>query len=195
MDITKYEEFDDNLQLALTGDEDAKQRILDNLKPLIKSSIRRYCPIYEEYEDLYSDGIIVVLECLETFDRKRSFLKYVKSYLKYFYFETFRYLKKYQSVDISKSRDCEDDLDGDFLSQISDDYILEDEFIKKENLEILTTAIGLLTDRQREILSLYYFQNLSLSEISEYLGISRWTVVNLKRNAVNNLRRFLGDFR
>ena len=32
---------------------------------------------------------------------------------------------------------------------------------------------GLLNDKQKEYFSLYYFDNLSLSEISENLGVSR----------------------
>lgn len=193
MSMIKYEEFDDNLELALSGDEDAKKKLVGYLQPLIKASIKRYCPIYEEFEDLYSDGVIIVLECLETFDGKRSFLKYVKSYLKFYYFETFRYLKKHQCVNpVVKNDESEKD---EIINLIEDDFILEDDFLEREQLNILSSALGLLTDRQREILNLYYFENLSLSEISEYLGISRWTVVNLKRNAISNLRRLLGNFR
>lgn len=187
-----FEEFDENLERAVIGDEYAKGRLLEFLKPLVISSIKRYCPIYDEFEDLYSDGILVILECLETFDGKRSFLKYVKSYLKYYYFETFRYLK---NLDCCDSHIMTEDGEEELINLVADDFIIEENFLEKEELELLVDSIGLLTDRQREILNLYYFQNLSLTEISEYLRISRWTVVNLKRNAITNLRRVLSDFR
>lgn len=87
-----YEDFDRVLRSALVGEERARAKILSMLDPLIRSSIKRYCPIYSEFEDLYSDGRYMVLECLEDFDGKRSFLKYVKSSLMYFYLNTYKYL-------------------------------------------------------------------------------------------------------
>ena len=51
-----YEDFDRVLRSALVGEERARAKILSMLDPLIRSSIKRYCPVYSEFEDLYSDG-------------------------------------------------------------------------------------------------------------------------------------------
>lgn len=88
-----YQSFNKNLSLARLGDGSAKVDLINMLEPLIISSIKKYCPLPKEYEDLHSDCVLVILWCLENFDGKRSFLKYVKSYLKYYLLDTFKYLK------------------------------------------------------------------------------------------------------
>lgn len=95
--MNDYKDFNRVLRSALVGEERSKVKLLDMLDPLIRSSINKYCPVYSEYEDLYSDGRAMVLSCIEDFDNKRSFLKYVKSYLKFFYMNTYKYLRDVNS--------------------------------------------------------------------------------------------------
>ncbi|MEQ3347555.1 hypothetical protein [Peptoniphilus senegalensis] len=95
--MNNYKDFDRVLNSALVGEERAKVKLLDMLEPLIRSSIKKYCPIFNEFDDLYSDGRAIVLSCIEDFDNKRSFLKYVKLSLKYFYLNTYKYLMDVKS--------------------------------------------------------------------------------------------------
>ena len=48
-----------------------------------------------------------------------------------------------------------------------------------------------LTPRQETVVRLFYFERLGLSEIADFLGISKWTVVNLKRTGLENMRKFI----
>ena len=49
---------------------------------------------------------------------------------------------------------------------------------------------GLLSDKQKEYFSLYYFDNLSLSEISENLGVSR----NAIHKSLKSIESLLLDY-
>lgn len=49
---------------------------------------------------------------------------------------------------------------------------------------------GLLSDKQKEYFSLYYFDNLSLSEISENIGVSR----NAIHKSLKNIESLLLDY-
>jgi hypothetical protein len=49
---------------------------------------------------------------------------------------------------------------------------------------------NLLSNRHREIIEMYYFQDLSLGEISELLGMSRQGVHDLLKRAENHLYNF-----
>ena len=49
---------------------------------------------------------------------------------------------------------------------------------------------SLLSDKQKEYFSLYYFDNLSLSEISENLGVSR----NAIHKSLKNIESLLLDY-
>ena len=183
-----YEDFDRVLRSALVGEKRARAKILSMLDPLIRSSIKRYCPVYSEFDDLYSDGRYMVLECLEDFDGKRSFLKYVKSSLKYFYLNTYKYLTKVE-------KDLRDeDLDEEGMSifySLDAGVDIESDFVEAERLGILKEAIDSLTPRQGMVVRLFYYERLGLSEIADFLGISKRTVVNLKVNAIVNLRKFI----
>ena len=48
-----------------------------------------------------------------------------------------------------------------------------------------------LTDRQREMVSLYYDQGMTMPQIAERLGVNRSTVSRTLRRARDRLHRFL----
>lgn len=179
--MKEFEYFDQVLAAALQGEEDAKAELTELLHPMLVAQIRKYCPIYEEYADLYQDGIVIILECLESYNPKYSFLKYVQSYLKYYYLDTYRYLVRKESEMTSAPAG------EDLMDLLQSDMDLEGEVVRKEEAEVLEQALNFLTPRQSLIVRLYYFEHLGLSEIASFLHISYWTVVNTKRKAMKNL--------
>lgn len=187
--MNNYKDFDRVLNSALVGEERAKVKLLDMLEPLIRSSIKKYCPIFNEFDDLYSDGRAIVLSCIEDFDNKRSFLKYVKLSLKYFYLNTYKYLMDVKS-DVYDSPSDEEESLGIFET-IDAGVDIEGDFLESERLGILKDAIDSLTPRQETVVRLFFYERLGLSEIADFLGISRWTVINLKRNAIEGMRDFI----
>ena len=61
---------------------------------------------------------------------------------------------------------------------------------ERVEIAILTKYYGkLLTDRQQDILNMYVDNNLSLSEVSEELGISRQAVKDALDNAMQTLKQ------
>ena len=187
--MNNYKDFDRVLNSALVGEERSKVKLLDMLDPLIRSSIKKYCPIFNEFDDLYSDGRAIVLSCIEDFDNKRSFLKYVKLSLKYFYLNTYKYLMDVKS-DVYDSPSDEEESLGIF-DTIDAGVDIEGDFLESERLGILKDAIDSLTPRQETVIRLFFYERLGLSEIADFLGISRWTVINLKRNAIEGMRDFI----
>ncbi len=57
---------------------------------------------------------------------------------------------------------------------IEDDH--EDQLIKQELTKLVTTALNSLHGKQKAVLSLFYFENLSYQEISKKLGLPINTV-------------------
>jgi RNA polymerase sigma factor FliA len=66
-------------------------------------------------------------------------------------------------------------------------------FEDKESKEILTQAIKQLGDRERTVLSLYYYEGLTLAEIGEILGVTESRVCQIHTKAVLQLRARLSD--
>lgn len=51
----------------------------------------------------------------------------------------------------------------------------------------------LLTDKQRDVIDLYYNDDLTMIEIADNLGISKQAVSNLVKSANNNLQKYEQD--
>lgn len=170
------------------GDDKSKYQILEYFTPLIKSSIKKYCPVWNEYEDLYQDGIFIVLECIEFYnEEKGEFPALVNSHLKYYYLETMKYIAS-KNGDVSTT-----DENRDIVDLVADHFVVEEEMLYRESVEDLKNKLLNLTERQLEIIILYYYFRLSHDDIAERLDISKWTVVNTKRAALNKLRGLYGE--
>ena len=66
-------------------------------------------------------------------------------------------------------------------------------FEDKESKEILAQAIMQLGERERTVLSLYYYEGLTLAEIGDILGVTESRVCQIHTKAVLQLRARLGD--
>ncbi|EQF29080.1 RNA polymerase sigma factor, FliA/WhiG family protein [Clostridioides difficile CD160] len=59
---------------------------------------------------------------------------------------------------------------------------------EEEKLDILSKAINNLREKEKLILSLYYYEDLNLKEIGKVLGVSESRVSQLHRKSIRNLR-------
>lgn len=57
-----------------------------------------------------------------------------------------------------------------------------------ETSDMLRRGMALLNDRQREVLTLRFFENMSQREVAEHLGISQMSVSRAERAALEQLR-------
>ena len=58
---------------------------------------------------------------------------------------------------------------------------------------MLTSAINGLSEREKLVVTLYYFEGLTLSEIGEILGVTESRVCQIHTKAVGGLRRTMAD--
>ncbi|OFH98054.1 RNA polymerase sigma-D factor [Clostridium acetireducens DSM 10703] len=61
----------------------------------------------------------------------------------------------------------------------------------KEQLEYLEKALNLLNEKDKTVLSLYYYEELTLKEIGKVLGVSESRVCQLHGRAIVHLRKML----
>ena len=66
---------------------------------------------------------------------------------------------------------------------------------EEEKLEILSKAISNLNEREKLILSLYYYEDLNLKEIGKVLGVSESRVSQLHRKSIRNLRNKIKELK
>ncbi|HXX89230.1 MAG TPA: RNA polymerase sigma factor WhiG [Acidimicrobiales bacterium] len=82
---------------------------------------------------------------------------------------------------------------GDTIADVSDGPVAL--FEDKEAKEILAQAIMGLGDRERKVLSLYYYEGLTLAEIGDILGVTESRVCQIHTKAVLQLRAKLSGGR
>lgn len=156
--------------------------IIEAYRPLIIASINRFCPIKNEFSDLYNDGVVYLIESLSNFDPGRGFTfgAYLKGGLRIYYLDTFRYLMRFS--------DCPE---FDDYMVASDSF--EDDFFKDKDFASLYDAMCSLKSREREVVFLNFFKGFSLLEIANELGISLRTVNRVKKEALGKMKEFLKE--
>jgi len=71
----------------------------------------------------------------------------------------------------------------------------EEEYDRKEVTDILVEAIDKLTDKEKNVVTLYYFEDMTLKEISKTMGVSESRVSQIHSKAVVKLRAKLGKYK
>src|SRR5215211_507203 len=151
------------------GDEKARERLVVAYSPLVKFIAGRMAsglPSHVEEADLISYGLLGLIGAIERFDLDRE----IK-------FETFA------------------DPEGgggqiSVLDTIHDPSAVDPESVAQasELKDRLADAIESLPERERLVVALYYYENLTLREIGEDLGVTESRVSQLHTKAVLGLR-------
>ena len=77
---------------------------------------------------------------------------------------------------------------------ISDTDVSEN-LLKQEITEALAKAIDALAPKQKQVISLYYYENLNLREIGEVLGVSQQRVSQIRTKALETLSDAMKQFK
>lgn len=83
--------------------------------------------------------------------------------------------------------------EGKLDSRYSEDYDQPDKIVEKEELKkILIEALENLTEKEKKVIVLYYYEDLTLKEISQVLEVSESRISQLHTKALQKLRVRLG---
>ena len=64
----------------------------------------------------------------------------------------------------------------------------------EELKEKLAESLELLTEKERRVIELYYYEDMTLKEISLTLEVSESRVSQLHTKALNKMKKILGDY-
>lgn len=239
--MLEYEQTLDLVKLAQNGDEEAKERLITENSPLIKSVIKRFKNKGLEYDDLYQLGCIGFLKAINNFDssfnvrfstyvvpmiigeikrflrddgsikvsraiKSQNYLinKFVESYFK-------QNQKKPTTAEIAKHfnmDECEVVFTMDsskmpisIYTPLCDDanktQLLIDKYVEDNQTEEFLDSVSLknslqeLESRDKQIVLLRFFKDMTQSEIAKELGISQVQVSRLENKILEKLRQKL----
>ena len=127
----------------------------------------------EDAEDLCEEVFAEVLRCLPRYDPKKASLS------------TWIYqITRFTLIDYLRTRHPNDPLGEDI--EAGDD--IAEDFIRRETLERLASALNALGQEERDIIVLRYYKGLPLTEIARLTGISYGMVKVKHARALNALR-------
>ncbi len=180
----KHNSTDEELwDLFLAGDKKAISKLFIRYH----ADLYRYGLKIHQNEDAVHDSI---QELFLRLWNKKEVLDHANSVKKYLFVSLRRIiLSQLESYDARGRREVE------YLKQPKQRYFsVEDKIIKSEiSLErkrILREAVETLTERQKEILFLKYFEGFVNREISQIMGISYQRVRNLLHETIEKLRKY-----
>lgn len=112
---------------------------------------------------------------------------------------TDEYLAQILNEDIAKIKEARVASDIYALVPIDEQYnaicegnIVED-MQKEELMEIIHNILKKLSKREQMVIQLYYFEELSLKEISEILDITESRISQISKEVIKKIRQGLGD--
>lgn len=65
---------------------------------------------------------------------------------------------------------------------------------KEELTKVLGEALELLTEKEKKVVTLYYYEDLTLKEISNILEVSESRVSQLHTRALQKMKTKMGDY-
>ena len=159
---------------------DNSKQIVDSYMPLLISMARKFPS--NDYDEDIDQTRMILIECIPTYDdSKGTFGNFLKNQLRYHYLDRAKG-KIIQSLDYF-------DQDGNpIVDTISDDYDFESAIVEKEKYKDLYLAISKLSEKNREIIRLKYWEDLSNKEIGDILNISAKTVSNRHSLSLKKLK-------
>ncbi|NLH00330.1 MAG: FliA/WhiG family RNA polymerase sigma factor [Clostridiales bacterium] len=71
---------------------------------------------------------------------------------------------------------------------------ISEKILHEELIDALASAIDALPPKQKQVISLYYYENLNLREIGEVIGVSQQRVSQIRAKALENLSDAIKKF-
>lgn len=150
-----HEETMDLIDLAKNGDEKAKESLLKNNIPLIKSIVNRYKNKSVEYEDLMQLGSIGLLKAVQNFDKTYN-VKFSTYAVPMIAGEIKRFMRDDGSIKVSRALKTLNMQIGEFVAEKkarSEDEPTIEEIAKKFNVDEQEVVLAL--DSSKYPLSIY----------------------------------------
>ena len=178
--------------------EEKEKIIIENIGLIYKMMRKLNCGYtYEEREEYYFAGLIGLINASKTYDKEKSNTSYLLKSIQNSIIHTFiqRSAIKRQGKTISLNQEIGEE--KELIDIIPDKYNLENEVIKKEQINQILNALNKLKNKQyKTFLKLYYgigCKEQNICEISKKYGVSRQFVSKEIKTGIKKIKEVLNE--
>ena len=192
------------LKKCKKGNLKAKNEILEANLRFVFDIAKHYTGRGVPISELISDGNIGLLRAIEKFDESKDvkFISYAVWWIRQAMFESIKRRNAINFVEIEPNTDNDSSMDKKLIEDDEDDVSFNNDFsnendaksieVSENQRNIITSLIGTLSDRERDIVENYYGINdkkeLTLTDIGKKYNLSSERVRQIKLNAIRKLR-------
>ena len=211
------DEVREKIRRAAAGDKSAKEELVAENMPLIKSVVRRYKNKMTEYEDLIQLGTLGLIKAINNFDLNYD-VKFSTYAVPMIAGEIKRFMRDDGAIKVSRSVKAIKEIADKFNLEATEvTFVLEssrypvsmdsesddDNMSLKDRIAdpgdfndaldkmLLKDAIMKLKERDRKIIILRYFRDRTQSEVAEELGVSQVQVSRLESKILKQIAKEL----
>lgn len=157
------ESLENNISLAIKGDQTAFTFLLNHFWNEVFNFILKRTGNEADAEDITIETFAKAFDKLISYNDTFAFNTWLIAIAKNVHIDLIRKRKNSSFIEIN-------DDENQYYNNIADETpSIEDELIRKQNLNTLLNLIKLLKPHYQEVIQLRYFQELSYNEIAEIL--------------------------
>ncbi|MDB5136569.1 MAG: sigma-70 family polymerase sigma factor [Mucilaginibacter sp.] len=170
----------DLYQTLLNNNESAYQDIYKAHYAAIKQYVLKNSGSEDDVKDLFQEGIIALWDNIHSEKYKHTNDSMLHGY--------FRTICKYKWMEALRSKKKSIVINGDAGFDIQNDDTMLNNMIKREEINEFTSIFLMLSDKCRQILSLFYYDKKSMKEIGLATGYEISSMRNEKYKCIEKLR-------
>lgn len=181
--------FEEETELWLrcsVGDEDAREELILAYRPMVYWLAKKLRVPYNTYPDLIQEGMVAVINAVDTFDISRKN-----------HFSTYAYYKiKGRMINFLQRVEAKAPVPADEAVLTEEDMrasaAVMSEADRTEWTIDLQQALGRLSEREADIVTALVLEGRKAKEIAAEINIDVSHVYRIRRKAVGKLRKWLG---
>ena len=192
------------IEMAKNGDDEAKMLIINSYKPLIYQFLSQYYSRFASCssslrEDLIDDGVLTILECINTYDSSKA------SFSTHCYYKLRASIQKGLRPTVKSLQHGSTSLDKEMNDGNSDDKAMslydvvpdnsvniENDYIEKETKNhVWEVAKRVATEKEYKTLQLLLRDDLSRKEMAEQLNTTESAICRQRDRLIKKIQRYL----
>ena len=202
--MLNWNEMNENelIEMAKNGDDEAKMLIINRYKPLVYRFLSQYYSRFSSCssslrEDLIDDGVLTILECINTYDNKKA------SFSTHCYYQlratiqnglrdTVKGLQHgLTSMDKEMNEGSEDKAQS-LYDVVANNVDIEKDYIENEERDhVWEVAKRVCTSKEYATLKAMATDGLTRKEMAELVGVTESALCGLRNRSFNKIRKNL----